>query len=51
MNTATKTKSKAARKEEQLEEMNQKIDLLLQKVHDMQLELDKLNAQHKPLIN
>lgn len=53
MKTATKSKSKSTtnQHQERLDEMNEKIDLLLKKVHDMQVELDKLNAQHKPLIN
>lgn len=50
MNTTTKVKTKVT-KNDRLEEMDQKLDLLLKKVGELQAEVERMNEQQKPLIN
>lgn len=50
MNTASKVKTKLT-KNDRLDEMDQKLDLLLKKVGELQAEIERMNAQQKPLIN
>ncbi|MEL6251385.1 MAG: hypothetical protein AAFR87_05175 [Bacteroidota bacterium] len=51
MSSNTKQKTRNSSKGDRIEELEQKMDLLLKKVDELQATLEQVNKHYKPLIN